>query len=152
MGSVPVGIQALIGDIDSFAKEWTGMFDELSAAGGAGDHPPEDGVSKFGPSVRVRPTGRPEDAGPLQADGRAAGKETPTRKRLLLASSGSAASVNTLQAGANGEAVHLGVTPASLARWQHRDKAMVRDAPEEDKLVRKDNILPDSVANIQLSC
>lgn len=152
VGLVPVGIEALIGDIDRFAKEWTEMFDELSAAVGAEDHRPEDGASKFRASVRVRPTGQPEGAGPLQINDRAAGKGTPTRKRLLPVSSGSAASVNTLQASANGETVHLDVTPASLARWQHRDKAMARDAPEEDKQVRKHNILSDNVANIRLSC
>ena len=127
------------------------MFDELSAAVVAEDHRPEDGASKLRASVRVRPTGQPEGAGPLQIDDRAAGKATPTRKRLLPVSSGSAASVNTSQASANGEMVHLDITPASLARWQNRDKAVVGDAPEEDKLVRKHNILSGSDANIQLS-
>jgi hypothetical protein len=138
VGLVPAGIQALIGDIDRFAKEWTEMFDELSIAGA---EDPENTVSKFGASPRVRLTGQPEDAGSLQADNPVAGKGTPTRKHLLPVSSGSAASVNTLQASTYGETVHFDVMRARLARWQHRDKAMVREAPAEVKLVRKHNIL-----------
>lgn len=125
-------IQALIADIDRFAKEWTEMFDELSAVAAAGDHPEDGGLSKLDAYIRSRPTGRPEDAGPFQADSPVAGKGTP--KRL--------SSVKELQASTNRETVHFDVTSVSLARWQHRDKAMVKDAPlEEDKPVRKHNIL-----------
>jgi len=149
VGSVPAGIQALLGDIDRFAKEWTEMFDELSA--GAED--PEDRLSesKWDAPIRVCPTGRPEDVGPLRVNTPEVGKGTP--KRLLLASSGTVASVGSLQgstlAGTNAETVHFDVTPASLMRWQHRDKSMVKDAPEDDKPVRK----PFSkAANIQPLC
>ena len=137
-GLVPAGIQVLIGDIDRFAKEWTEMFDELSVAGA---EDPENTVSEFGASLRVRLTGQPEDAGPLQADNPAVEKGTPTRKRLLPVSSGSTASVNTLKASTYGETVHFDVMRARLARWQHRDKAMVREASAEAKLVRKHNLL-----------
>jgi hypothetical protein len=100
----------LIGDIDHFAKEWTEMFDDLSKS-------PEDGrLSKLDAFIRIRPTGRPEDAGRLQADNPVAGKGLPST---------------------NGETVQFDITRASLARQQHRDKAMVKDTPEEDKPVRK---------------
>jgi hypothetical protein len=122
VSSVPVGIQVLIGDIDRFAKEWTTMFDELS-------EDREDGLSKLDAFIRIRSsTSRPEDVGSLQRDGPAAGK-------------GSAST--------NGETVQFDVTPASLARWQHKDKAMVRDAPEEDKPVRKYNHSFPTIAHIQ---
>lgn len=138
VGLVPAGIQVLIEDIDRFAKEWSEMFDKLSADGA---EDPKDTVSKLGASVHVRLTGQPEDAGPLQANNSSPRKGTPSRKRLLPLSSGPAASINALQASTYGETVHLDVMRARLARWQHRDKAMVRDAPAEDKLVRKHNIL-----------
>jgi hypothetical protein len=67
-GALPVAgpVQALIVDIDRFAKELTEMFDELSA--GAED--PEDRLSKLDASIRIWPTSqpRPESTGPLQAD------------------------------------------------------------------------------------
>jgi hypothetical protein len=47
VGPVSAGIQALIEDIDLFAKEWTEIFDELSA--GAED--PEDRLSKLDASI-----------------------------------------------------------------------------------------------------
>ncbi|KAH9988652.1 hypothetical protein BJV77DRAFT_727827 [Russula vinacea] len=106
VGPVPAGIQALIGDIDRFAKDWTEMFDELSEG-------PEDGrLSKLDAFIRIRPTGWSEDAGHLQAD------NTVTGKGL---------------ASTNGETVQFDVTLASLARWQQRDKSMVKDAPEKEK-------------------
>lgn len=139
---VPAGIQALIEDIDRFAKEWTAMFDELSVV--AGDHPEGGRLSKLDAAyVRSRPTtGRPEDAGHRQADSPAAGKGTP--KRLPLVSSGSASSVSTLQASTVGETAHFDVTSASLARWQHRNKAMAK----EDKLVRNHNILSQQLPTL----
>ena len=91
IGPVSAVIQALIGDFDRFAKEWTEMFDGLSAV-------PED------------PNG----------------------------------SVSTLQAstlaGTNAETIHFDVIPASLTRWQHRDKSLVKDTPE-DRPVRNPNLL-----------
>ncbi|KAH9988636.1 hypothetical protein BJV77DRAFT_732996 [Russula vinacea] len=54
VGPVPAGIEALIGDIDRFAKDWTEMFDELSEG-------PEDGrlsnwtrLSAYVPLVGLR--------------------------------------------------------------------------------------------------
>jgi hypothetical protein len=115
VGSVSAGIQALIRDIDLFAKEWTEMFEELSASA----EDPEYRLSKLDTPIRIRPIGpsRTEDMGPLQIDNPAAGK-------------GTLASIN-------GETVHFDITPVSLTRWKHRDKSMVEDAPEEDKPVRK---------------
>jgi hypothetical protein len=116
------------------------MFDELSA--GAED--PEDRLSKLDASFRIRPTRQPEDTGPLQADNPAAvgGKGTP--RQLQPGPSGSTASVSTWQsstlAGTNAETVHFDVTPASLTRWQHRDKTLVKDTPE-DRPVRDPNLL-----------
>lgn len=101
------------------------MFDELSASAGAED--PEDRHSKLGASVRA--TGHPENTRPLQADNSAAaGKST--------------------RAGTNAETLNFDsdVTPASLTRWQNRDKSLVKDIPEETK-VRDLNIsisIPDS--------
>jgi hypothetical protein len=46
---VTAGIKALMEDIDRFAKEWTNMFDELSAS-------PESGPSKLISSMRIYPT------------------------------------------------------------------------------------------------
>ena len=140
IGPVSTGIQALLGDIDRFAKEWTEMFDELS--GDAED--PEDRLSKLDASIRIRPSGPPEDTGPLRADNPAAagGKGTPRQRQP--GPSGSTASVSTLQAstlaGTTAETVHFDVTPASLTRWQHRDKSLVNDTPE-DRPVRNPNLL-----------
>ena len=52
---IPAGINALIEDIDRFAKEWTDMFDELSAG-------PERGPSKLISSMRIYPTGQSKGA------------------------------------------------------------------------------------------
>jgi hypothetical protein len=56
----------------------------------------------------------------------------------------STASVSTLQAstpaGTNAEMVYFDVTPATLTRWQHRDKSLVSDTPE-DRSVRDPNPL-----------
>ena len=98
------------------------MFDELSEG-------PEDGrLSKLDAFIRIRPTGWSEDAGHLQAD------NTVTGKGL---------------ASTNGETVQFDVTLASLARWQQRDKSMVKDAPEKEKPVSIYNILSPTIADIQ---
>jgi len=65
--------------------------------------------------------------------------ENRTHKLLLPAPSGSAGSVSTLQASplvsTDGEMIHVDVKPVSLARWQHREDAMVKDASVDDKSV-----------------
>ena len=110
------------------------MFDELSA--GAGD--PEDRLSKLDPSIRIHPIGQPENTGTLQADNpvAGAGKRTPRQ----LGPSGYA-SVGTPQlptlAGINTETVHF---DASLARWEHKDKSLAKDTPE-NRPVRDPNLL-----------
>jgi hypothetical protein len=140
VGPVSAGIQALIGDIDRFAKEWTEMFDGLSAIA----EDPEDRLSKLDASIRICPTSQPQDTGPLHADNPAAAAGKGTPRRLQPGPSGSTASVSTLQAstlaGTNAETVHFDVTPASLTRWQHRDKSLVKDTPK-DRLVRDLNLL-----------
>ena len=137
------GIQTLIGDIGRFAKEWTEMFDEMSA----GVEDPEDRLSKLDDAsmIRIRPAGQPEETRPLHADNpaaAAAGKGTP--RQLQPGPSESPASVSTLRAstlaGADAETVYFDVTPASLTRWQYRDKSLVKGAPE-DKPVRDPNLL-----------
>jgi hypothetical protein len=108
------------------------MFDELSA--GAED--PEDRLSKFDASIRIRRSGRtglPEDTGLLQADNSAAAAEKGTPIQLQPGPSGSAASVSALRAstlaGISAEMGHFDLTPASLTRWQHRDKSLVKNTP-----------------------
>ena len=108
-------------DIDRFAKEWTEMFDELTA--GAED--PEDRLSKLEASIRLRHTSQADS--PATA---AAGKGTP--RQVQSGPSGSSASVST-------ETVHFDLTPASLTRWQHRDKSLAKDIPE-DRPVRVPNL------------
>jgi hypothetical protein len=147
-GALPVvrpvssGIQELIGDIDRFAKEWTEMFDELSA--GAEDR--EDRLSKLvDSSIRMRPTGQHEDPGLLQTDNPAAATGKGAPRQLQRGPSGSTASVSTFKASilasANAEMVQFDATPTvSLTRWQHRDKSLVNDTPE-DGPVRYPNLL-----------
>lgn len=61
---VAAGVKALIEDIDRFAKEWTDMFDELSA----GAHRPESGPSKLVSPMRMYPTGQSKGAHIYQFD------------------------------------------------------------------------------------
>lgn len=130
MGSVTAGIQALVGDIDRFAKEWTEMFDELSA----GTEDPDDRLSKLNALTCICQL---EDMAPLQVDNpvvaAAAGKGAP--RELQQGTSESPVFVSTLQAStitcANAETVNFDVTPASLTRWQHRDKSLAKDVPED---------------------
>ena len=140
VGPVSAGIQALIGDIDLFAKEWTEMFDELTA----GVEDPGDRFSKLDASIRIRSTGQPDDTRPLQADNSAAVAGKGAARHLQLGPSGSTTSVSTLQAstlaGTNAGTVNFDVTPASLTRWQHRDKSLLNDTPE-DMHVRVPNLL-----------
>lgn len=114
------------------------MFDELSA----GAENPEDRVSKLdASSIRIRPTNQPEITGPLQTDNPAAAATKRTLRQLQVGPYGSTASVSTLHlAGVDAETVHFDVTPASLTRWQHRDKSLVKDTPE-DRPVRDPNFL-----------
>jgi len=131
------GIKALMEDVDCFAREWTEIFDELSTGGANG---PEGGSrpSKLDSFTRIHPSVQPESAGTCQADGPA--MEKRTHKLLLPAPSGSAAgSVSTLQASplvsTAGEMIHVDVKPVSLARWQHRENTILKDASVDDKSV-----------------
>ncbi|KAH9003766.1 hypothetical protein EDB86DRAFT_2889742 [Lactarius hatsudake] len=149
---VPLGIKALVGDLDRFATEWTGMFDELYAS--AGRH---EGVFSNA-STRIHPTLESEDSRASQRDdlgeqtsnlesGRTAGGTRPSPDSgkvgkltaVLLTPSTSAASIGTIQASslvrANGETVHFDVSAASLMRWQHRDNTMLKDAPAAADMV-----------------
>ncbi|KAH9970266.1 hypothetical protein BJV74DRAFT_262748 [Russula compacta] len=129
---VPAGIKALMGDIDRFANEWTEMFDDVSV----GADGREDGAAKLDISTRIHPIVQPDEVASCEADNPTAGKQL--HKLLFPGPSSSAASVSTLQAptlaSTNGEMPYIDVTPANLARWQHRDNAMVKNAPMENKL------------------
>lgn len=131
---VPAGIKALMKDIDRFAEEWLEMFDDVSV-GGDGR---EDGAAKLDISTRIHPTVQPDEVAPCKANNPTT--ENHTNKFLFPGPSSSAASVSTLQASTlastNGEMSYIDVTPANLARWQHRDNAMVKNPPVENKLVR----------------
>jgi hypothetical protein len=117
------------------------MSDELSA--GAEDL--EDRLSKLvESSIRMRPTGQHEDPGLLQTDNPAAAAGKGAPRQIQRGPSGSTASVSTFQASTlactNAEMVQFDVTPAGLTRWQHRDKSLVNDTPE-DVPVRYPNFL-----------
>ena len=118
VGPATAGIQELIGDIDRFVKEWTGMFDSDELSAGAED--PEDRLSKLDASIHIRPTDQPDDTGHLQVDNPAAAKGKETHSQLQPGPSGSTASVSILQAptlaGTNMETAHFDVTPATLTR------------------------------------
>ncbi|KAF8266704.1 hypothetical protein EI94DRAFT_1732495 [Lactarius quietus] len=104
----PAGIKALIGDLDSFAKEWTGMFDELYAKSeNPGSSQADDPGEQPSNSERAKEP-------PIVGSGQV-GEMTP---------SASAGSVGTI-----GETVHFDVSAASLVRWQHRDNTMLKNAP-----------------------
>jgi hypothetical protein len=81
---------------------------------------------------------------PFQADNPAAAVGKLTPRQLQPGSSRSTASVGTLQSstldGTTGETVHFDVRPASLMRWQHRDKCLVNDT-HENRPVRDPNLL-----------
>jgi hypothetical protein len=136
MGEEPqvrsAAIAALMEDIDCFAKEWTKMFDDLHA----GPNLPEGGPSKVDSSTRIHPAVRHESAS-------ICGANNPTGKRIrkfpLPSPSGSAAPTSTSEAStlanSSGEMVRFDVAPASLAHWQRRDNAIVKDVPIEDKKV-----------------
>ncbi|KAH8987274.1 hypothetical protein EDB92DRAFT_1876143 [Lactarius akahatsu] len=149
---VPPGIKALVGDLDRFATEWTGMFDEVYAS--AGRH---EGVFSNA-STRIHTTlesGAPsasqgddlkEQTNNLES-GRTAGGTRPSpdsgkvgkMTAVPLTPSTSAASIGTVQASslvrADGETVHFDVSAASLVRWQHRDNTMLKDAPAAADMV-----------------
>jgi hypothetical protein len=61
----------LMDDIDCFAKEWSEMFDELSA----GVNGPEGRPSKLDSFTRMRPIAELESTGTCQADGLAMEKQ-----------------------------------------------------------------------------
>jgi hypothetical protein len=138
----PAGMKALIGDLDRFAKEWTGMFDELYAtAGRHGDvlanastriHPiveAENPRTSQGNDLRdqtsnsesVGGTGRSSDSG----------GQVGEITGVPLTPSSSANSMSTIHAASStdGETVHFDVSAASLVRWQHRDNTMLKNAP-----------------------
>jgi hypothetical protein len=122
VGPVTAGIQALIGDIDRFAKEWTEMFDELSARR-VGAEDPEVRLSRFDASIRIRPTGQPENPGPFQADNPAAAAGKGILRELQTGPSGSTASVST---------EHL--ASINSGRYQCGDGPLRRDTGEPSAL------------------
>ncbi|KAI9435452.1 hypothetical protein H4582DRAFT_1969488 [Lactarius indigo] len=107
---VPPGMKALVGDLDRFAKEWTGMFDELHAS--AGRH----GDVLSNASTRIHPILESEGHSP---DCGQVGEMTA----VPLTPSASATSIRTIQASslarADGETVH----------FDHRDNTILKDAP-----------------------
>ncbi|KAH9044942.1 hypothetical protein EDB83DRAFT_1563418 [Lactarius deliciosus] len=151
---VPPGIKALVGDLDRFATEWTGMFDELYASTGR-----NEGVLSNA-STRIHPT--LESEAPRASQGDDLGEQTSNLESgrmvgaggtrpspdcgkvgkttaVLLTPSMSAASIGTIHASnlvrADGETVHFDVSAASLVRWQHRDNTMLKDAPAAADMV-----------------
>ena len=139
---VPPGVKALIGDLDRFAKEWTGMFDELYASAGRhgdvfanastrihliveSENPrtsqADDLRDQTSNSESVGGTSRSSDGGGLVGEITAA----------PLMPSSSADSMSTIHAASStdGEMVHFDVPAASLVRWQHRDNTMLKNAP-----------------------
>jgi hypothetical protein len=147
---VPAGIKALIGDLNRFAKEWMGMFDELYASAG------RDGGELANTSTRIHPIVESETPGTPQVDdlgeqrSNSENDRTASGTRLSsdcgvqvgemtatpLTPSASASSIGTLQASStDGETVHFDVSAASLVRWQHRDNTMLKDAPAAAEMV-----------------
>ena len=141
---VQAGIKALIGELDHFAKEWTGMFDELHA--GAGCH----GGEVADASTHIQPIVESETPGTLQVDdlggqtnnsenGRTAGgiilssdcrEQAGEMTAQLTPSASLVSSIGSIQASStDGECDHFDVSAASLVRWQHRDNTMLKDAP-----------------------
>ncbi|KAH9034100.1 hypothetical protein EDB85DRAFT_1948870 [Lactarius pseudohatsudake] len=167
---VSPGIKALVGDLDRFATEWTGMFDELYAS--AGRH---EGVFSNA-STRIHPTLESEAASASRGNdlgeqtrnlesGRTAGGTRPSpdsgkvekMTAVLLTPSTSAASIGTIQASslvrADGETVHFDVSAASLVRWQHRDNTMLKDAPAAaDMVSARTSILVSTDALLRVRC
>jgi hypothetical protein len=66
----PAGIKMLMDDIDCFAKEWSEIFDELSA----GVNGPEGRPSKLDSFTRMRPIAELESTGTCQASDPCDGK------------------------------------------------------------------------------
>ncbi len=149
---VPAGIKTLMGDLDRFAKEWTGMFDELYAS--AGSH----GGVFANASTRIHPIVEPEALGTSQADdvgeqtsnlegGWTAGgtrlssdcEQVGEMTAVPLTPSASAGSIGTIKASSSastdGETVYFDVSAASLVRWQHRDNTMLKGAPTAADMV-----------------
>jgi hypothetical protein len=144
---VQEGIKALMGDIDRFAKEWTEMFDDLFASADGR----EDGLLKLDASTRIHPALQSENVGGhLHTESPAAGKRA--QELLLPEALGTAASVGTSQTSAleSSNGIQFDVTPASLARWQHRDNAMVRDAPVGEEPVREQPLYRQSPTLISM--
>ena len=142
---VPAGIQALIGDLDRFAKEWTGMFDELYARTGRhcgelantpmveSETPGTPQVDELGEQASKSENDRTAGGTRLSSDcGVQVGEMTAT----TLTPSVSANSIGTPQASStDGETVHFDISAASLVRWQHRDNTMLKDAPTAADMV-----------------
>ena len=147
---VPAGIKDLIGDIDHFAKEWAGMFDELYA--GAGRR--EGELAKT--STHIHPIVESETPGTPQVDGlgeqisnseydRTAGGtrlspdcgQVREKRAIPLTPSASAGSISSIPqaSSTDGETDHFDVSAASLVRWQHRDNTMLKDAPTSADMV-----------------
>ncbi|KAI0295112.1 hypothetical protein B0F90DRAFT_1752780 [Multifurca ochricompacta] len=134
-------------DLDRFAKEWTGMFDELYADADDGRveattdaempiHPvPESEVAGLHPTWTRKQTGYQETRG--AGIGKNESREPDENRAVLSTTSESTVSVNSSQGSSlvsgDGETVNFDVTAASLVRWQHRDNTMLKDAPVETK-------------------
>ncbi|KAH9958787.1 hypothetical protein BC827DRAFT_551985 [Russula dissimulans] len=141
--NVPPEIRALMGDIDRFAKEWMEMFNDLSTSH---DRREDELPQLDAGTARIHPTVRPEDTTALHTTSSAAGKQT---QDLLMLASPKPVAVSRLRTSTltreDGEVIPFDVTAASLARWQHRDKAMVNDTPVEEKL-KQDLLEVDSIS------
>ena len=131
----PLGIKALIGDLDRFAKEWTGIFDDLYGSAGRHGDVVSDGSTRIHPIVESEnpETSQADDLG--ERSGLAGGTNPSPDSRLIgeitavsrLAPSASASSIDTIQASStDGD---FDVSAASLVRWQHRDNTMLKNAP-----------------------
>ena len=135
----PAGIKALMGDLDRFAKGWTGMFDELYASAGSHGDVFADASTRMHPIVESenQRTSQVDDLREETRNSRETGgtKTSPDYRHVgemtagSLTPSASAGSISTIQASStNGETVHFDVSAASLARWQHRDNTILKNA------------------------
>jgi len=129
------GVKALMGDLDRFAKEWTGMFDELYSS-----TPSPYGAVLANARTRIHPiakretpgTSRTDNLGENISDSESGGAAGGTRRSSVVGEEMTVVpltpSVST-GSSTEGETVHFDVSAESLVRWQHRDNTMLKDAP-----------------------
>lgn len=164
----PAGIKVLIGDLDRFAKGWTGMFDELYASTG------RHGDVLANASTRMHPIAEAENPRTSKADdlrdqtsnsesvngtsrSSGGGGQVGEVTAVPLTPSSSADSMSTTHASStDGETVHFDVSAASLVRWQHRDNTMLKNAPTVADMVPEPGTLisaskPNSVTDTRHS-